>query len=284
MKECYQNMMAQISLGEEARERIADGLAQGGRGRRKVLIRPVLAAACVCLALVGGAFAAEAIFGVPVFRLTDTSPVTGEPLTGFANGLEESAGQAIKQPEEVFSARVLEHAANGQTGLECSSWEEAEEYLGMELMDNAALAEARYAFEEGGEPVSVFLCVGDGVLNAVHATAGYWMNETVVDDGNSAPVRVGVTACVYTEHSPIAAEDMFVQYGFYGDYAITAEEYTNANGLAAVIVAAEDEEYGVTHYYAQFVWNGAAFTVDAIFGPDGDHALTTLKQVLDSFA
>ena len=284
MKERYRKMMEQVSLDEEAKARLLERVTAGERKRHRAPLRTTLAAACVCLALVGGALAAEAVFGVPVFRLTDTSPVTGEPLAGFANGLDEREGQTVKQPEAAFSARVLSDVSNGTEHLEFASWEEAEEYLGVELMDNAALAQARWDGEERGGPVTVSLSAMDGTLTAARATAVYRMNETAADEGNAAPVRVGVTACVYTEHSPIAAEDLFVQYGFAGDYTITAEEYTGTNGLTAVIAAAENGEDGVTTYVAQFLWNGAAFTVDAVFAPDDAHALDTLKQVLDAFA
>ena len=284
MNRRYRKMMEQVSLGEGAKARLLERMTAGERKRHRAPIRTALAAACVCLGLVGGALAAEAIFGVPVFRLTDTSPVTGEPLTGFANGLDERGGQAVKRPEEAFSLRVLADVSNGTERLEFASWEDAEEYLGVELMDNAALAQARWDGEEGGGSVTVSLSAMDGVFAAARATAVYRMNETAADEGNTAPVRVGVTACVYTEHSPIAAEDLFVQYGFHGDYTVTAEEYIGANGLAAVIAAAENGEDGVTTYVAQFLWNGAAFTVDAVFAPDDAHTLDTLKQVLDAFA
>lgn len=284
MNERYRNMMEQISLGEGAKARLLERVTAGERKRHRAPLRAALAAACVCLGLVGGALAAEAVFGVPVFRLTDTSPVTGEPLTGFSNGLDARGGEAVKRPEAAFSLRVRADVSNGTEELEFASWEEAEEYLGVELMDNAALAQARWDGAEGGSPVTVSLSAMDGALTAARTTAVCRMNETAVEDGGTAPVRVGVTACVYTEHSPIAAEDMFVQYGFYGDYTITAGEYTGANGLTAVIAAAENGEDGVTTYVAQFVWNGAAFTVDAEFAPDNAHALDTLKQVLDAFA
>ena len=287
MKERYQAMMEQISLDDEAKKRILDGASRSRKTARRIPVRTVLVAACVCLALVGGVLAAEMIFGIPVFRTLDTSPVTGESVNGFQVGLEEREGEAIKQPTTVFSDAVLAAAAEGQNiSMEFVSWDEAEEYLGVELMDNSALEGGWYYPDESNTrtqpPAKVSLFAIDGKLTAVRTEGVYLMNEVKVE-GGTAPVRVGVSASLYTENSPIGAEDMFTAYAFPEGYTITTEEYVAESGLAAVIVVVEDT-VGVTSYFAQFVWNGAAFTVDTRFGPDGAQALATLKQVLDAFA
>ena len=65
MKERYRNMMEQVSLSEQAKasfEKKLDNIRPAKTGIR--VLRTALIAACACLVLVGGAFAAEHLAGV----------------------------------------------------------------------------------------------------------------------------------------------------------------------------------------------------------------------------
>lgn len=298
---------------------------------KKHSLRPVriaVAAACLCVALVGGAFAAEAIWGVPVFTPMDTSPMTGEEFNGFTtvievpeevetpdgtkvNPLEEQEINGVfKLPVESFSQRVQDAAANlaaktlGQMNF--NSWEKAEEFLGLDLMNNAVLADAEpgLVFYGDGNSVREAICqvhytAIDGILTGASANSVWFLNyvDMPVDgltdsDGgtiisSSVPVRVEVLVQSYTKHSPIAPEDMFVGLGFPKNYTFTPETYTTPSGLVVNIVGVNyfDKTSGepITEYYAQFAFKGNAVTVSSAFLPDSDHALATLKQVLDAF-
>ena len=297
---------------------------------KKHSLRPVriaVAAACLCVALVGGAFAAEAIWGVPVFTPMDTSPMTGEEFNGFTtvievpeevetpegtkvNPLEEQEINGVfKLPVESFSQRVQSAAANlaaktlGQ--LNFNSWEKAEEFLGLDLMNNAVLADAKPGeiYYSTGNAVGEAVCrvtytAMDGILTGA-MTEGVWFLNYVdqpVDgltdsDGgtiisSSVPVRVEVLVQSYTKHSPIAPDETFLGLGFPKNYTFTPETYTTPGGLVVNIVGVNipDAAYGqITKYYAQFAFKGNAVTVSSAFLPDADHALATLKQVLDAF-
>lgn len=297
---------------------------------KKHSLRPVriaVAAACLCGLLVGGAFAAEAIWGVPVFTPMDTSPMTGEEFHGFTtvievpeeveipegtkvNPLEEQEINGVfKLPVDSFSQTVRDAAANlsartlGQMSF--NVWEKAEQFLGKDLMNNAVLADARpgTVFYGDGNSVREAACLVqytamDGILTGASANSVWYLNyvDMPVDgltdpDGgtiisSSVPVRVEVLVQSYTKHSPIAPDEMFVGLGFPKNYTFTPETYTTPSGLVVNIVAVNrpDDYYGqTTEYYAQFAFNGNAVTVSSAFIPDSDHALATLKQVLDAF-
>ena len=279
-------------------------------------VRIAVAAACLCIALVGGAFAAEAVFGVPIFKPMDTSPVTGEPINGFTTVVEQPEGSdpaapvgVLKHPVEAFSPTAREAAAALPAGtpgqLNFNSWDKAEEFLGMDLMNNPVLAEAETGtvLYVDGTAVGETTCrvdytAIDGILTAAGTNGVWYLNyvdlpaEGLTNPDGSAilssrvPVRVEVIVRSYTDHSPIARDNMFPGMGFPEEYTFTGETYTTPSGLAVNIVAVSspDELYGqVTEYYAQFVLNGNAVTVSSTFIPDAGHAYSTLKQVLDAF-
>ncbi len=288
MKKRYCELMEQISLDETAKARMLERLAAGEKKHRRAPLRTALVAACVCLGVVAGALAADVIFGVPVFREVDYA-VDGENINGFTTVLTDGESAETrgvpKHPETVFNPQVLEDAANSDGALEFATLEEAEAYLGVELMNNAVLDDAWYYTGEEAEPtVQVSLIDSDGALRAVHTYAQYWLNPAVTEEGNVVPVTARVIGSLYTENSPIPEEDMFIIFGYPENYTFVAEDYTAASGLNAVIVTVCDEAEGLVSYIAQFEWNGAAFSVEAVFYPEPDHALATLKQILDSFA
>lgn len=291
---------------------------------KKTAIRPLriaIIAACLCVALLGGAFAAEAIFGIPIFTPMDASPVTGDPFNGFTTVIElpeetqQPTGTSInplknpdingvfKLPVETYSQQVLNAAAdlNGTLGqMNFTSWEKAEAFLGIDLMDNPVLDRAEPGLivystnpdQPNIETVcNVTFTAVDGILTSTRTEAVYFLNRVEKYDGDillgSTPVRLGITIQSYTKHSPIAPNEMFLVLGFPEDWTFTPESYTTPSGLTASIVGVErfdnDLGYSVTTYYAQFALNGNAVTISTSFLEDSAHALSTLKEVLDAF-
>lgn len=301
---------------------------------KKRAVRPVriaVIAACLCVALVGGAFAAEAIWGVPVFTPLEENSLSGGDFHGFTTVIEVPEGTDIEVPEKnevpdsttvnplenqningVFKmpvdnysqqARDVAAGLDGTRGgdLNFDSWDEAEEFLGIELMNNPVLedaepgslfygtSDAERADTETACHVTLFSM--DGVLTAARTEGVYIVDRVKQYEGDilvgSVPVHVYVTVQSYTKHSPIAAHEMFLQLGFPKDYTFTPETYTTPGGLVANIVGVNcfDSTLGGvgTEYVAQFALNGNAVTLRCTFLPDSEYALSTLKQVLDSF-
>lgn len=287
---------------------------QASAPAKRSAVRPAriaVIAACLCGLLLGGAFAAESIFGVPIFKPMVTSPVTGEPINGFTTVIElpeqgeQSEGAAVnpledpdingvfKLPVEAFGQTVRDAAAElsaktlGQKNF--SDWEKAEEFLGIDLMNNPVLerAETGTLFYPTGEAAcGVTYTAMDGILTGTCTEGVWYLNRVKEYAGDvlvgSVPVRVEVFVQSYTRHSPIAAHEMFMGLGFPESYSFTPETYTTPGGLVVNIVGVNRPD-GDTEYYAQFALDGNAVTISAAFTPDSDHALATLKEVLDGF-
>lgn len=295
--------------------------------------KAVLAAACLCALLVGGAFAAEAVFGVPIFKPLDKDVFTGEEWNGFTTIIELPEEPDIELPEEpevpesttvnplvnpdingVFKmpvdtySRQARDVAAGLDGirggdLNFDSWNEAEEFLGIELMNNSVLEQAEPDLISYGAETAdtetvchVTLFSMDGILTAARTEGVYIVDRVEVNEvyeggrirtHNVVPLRVYITIQSYTKHSPIAANEMFMHLGFPKGYTFTPQTYTTPGGLAVNIVGVNRFDSTLdkicTEYVAQFALNGNAVTLRCAFPEDSDHALSTLKQVLDAF-
>ena len=77
MKERYRNMMEQITLSEDSRSVIEQELSKNSRTRKFGPLRMGLVAACVCIVLMGGVFAAGQLAKVRVGN-TQSDPAHSE--------------------------------------------------------------------------------------------------------------------------------------------------------------------------------------------------------------
>ena len=301
MKERYQNMMAQISLNEEARGRIADELAQGGRARRKVSSRPILAAACVCLALVGGAFAANGLYGVQVGRQQSSVEESSYRVQAEFGCWEiETMGEQLR---EDLKADSLQRSFADRESLE--------DYLGVFLIHSAALEESGIV-----EDLEVSIKYGWDVRPELTADPNvrYVLTGTTVDgeEMNGTPEVLKVTSHRVMENAEVfidarivtdRADPETVSGGLAGetfaprkeiwvefvrdedgkiledengpltkiDYyttaekEFTAEEYEMANGLTATIITAADVlldgSTSFREYFGYFISDGILYTV-----------------------
>lgn len=133
MKNRYRGMMEQVTMSEQGRAELLHKLGEtGGAQRGHRTLRTVLAAACACLVLVGGAFAAEHLAGV------------------WLGQVESGEDHSSYQVKADFGQWKLEHLGERlQSDLESGSLRrtfedkaELEEYLGIELIHSAALESA----------------------------------------------------------------------------------------------------------------------------------------------
>lgn len=277
---------------------------------RKRSFRPVriaVAAACMCALLLGGAFAAEAIFGIPIFKSVGTNPLSGDPINGFQAIVEQPETTTtnpittgvFKLPDTAFSEKAHTLAAekgHGWVDLRLDSWQEAESLLGIDLisnpvLNNAVIGSVYYAESETAPPEEYVCRLTLGAINGKLASSSaesvYFLNYVDQYEGgvrvSSTPVRMALTVNTYTENSMIAPEDIFTTYGFPENYTFTSEHYTASNGVTALLVGVSCPDSDPTSYYAFFAWKGSAVTLKADYAPDPTHALSTLKEVLDAF-
>ena len=264
--------------------------------RRRPRLRPaLLAAACLCLLLLGTALASEGFTAFPSFRVIQEHTRDGR-LRTYRSGWEVVV-ETRPIPLSSFSrqARAIPQDTQATTlgsdyvmeGFD--SLQEAEDFLGLELVDNPMLdaAEPFIGFSIGQE---------DGSSLPVYALlTRYWSEEDALrsvslsaalrltgEDGSETTLHV--TVSLRTEAADQAGEVVTTSLNRPGSTYRT-EEYTTASGLMAVLVEAAEpwgEETRVD-YIASFSHRGAAFRIQAFCPDDPQSALDTLKQILNAF-
>lgn len=247
------------------------------------LPRTAVIAACLCLVLAGTALAGEVLLGV---RISDF-------FTGFRDDQTDRSysgftieGGITYLPAEDLSdearAQAMEAPQTSQL-LPFLSWDDAEDYFGLELQNNALLNQDHQAnryYSKGWErcyPCTAWLASDTEDLTAIDLSAMYELENSV---------RIEVRAAVYTERMDYMKIPSHTN--FYPDgSSFTQEDYTTPSGLKASILEIDspsDELVNRRPYYtAVFTLNGALFQVEAAYDPDPARALDSLKEILDAF-
>lgn len=283
----YRKAMECFTPAPSLRERAAAAAEPGKRPRVRPW-RTWLVAAVVCMALVGMAVAAK-------------SP---ELLLFWENKPDIGDGYSVQYtveflPADTFSPEVAALAAAEEPNNHkyFDTWDEMEQFIGLDLADNPVLDEAEPGSlgtqpwdmdhtEQGTTHILLLpVCEDDGELSIVQCMGSY------VLDG----VWVRMMEFAYTER---AKGTIYYHMGSVGDGerpmfgmvcpegSETSEEtYTTPSGLTALIVKTVwQSKGGGAMCDAHFQINGAAFSLTV--GGDKaepDHAMETLKRVLDGF-
>lgn len=304
MKERYRNMMEQAVLSEQAKAAFEEKLysarpvKKGGR-----ILRTALIAACACLALVGTAFAVEAITGIGL-----TEYFQGK-LVSFRPGEEEKPAKGyvmdftdvISYPIESFSEEV--HHLEGAVYVEHQSWDEVEEYLGFDLMNNPVLTDPSMepfdnldmTFMGLSDKVHCYTRV-DGYEGQMYSAVAELRRKTARSDIGTFYVEL--SAQVVAEHPAFAEEgDAETLSRFSTGYPeelgleFSESQYVAPSGLTATIVATHWRS-GAVDYSAHFTLNGISFYI-MTGGPVGTEwpvdaksselTWSFMQEILDAF-
>lgn len=341
MNEQYKNMMKSAELSDSARAEIEAKISAAAPRPKMRPMRVALIAACMCVVLAGSIFASDALLKLNVQRL-DTSPVDGSPAIGFSTVIEYDGEVIEEYPEdgkielkgdtkenlvneinmpvrklepEGFSDELLALAAEttGFTRMNCESFSDFEEFIGIELFNNPILDAARTGSINRGEApdeIAQYDCFAeflsnDGNLIGVDFDAQYLANYTemtdeeikakrqeIIENLEKDPtadstfvtrdfVQVYLTVQMYTTNSPILLSEMFGSHLFLEGTTFSSESYTSTNGLNAAIISVY-MPYGGVRHYAKLGVNDAAVTL-IVSHRDPDYALETLKDIIDAF-
>lgn len=273
----YQKAVCLFEPDPSVREQVRAGLAARAaaeRGRQPRRVRPLraaLIAACVCLVLLGTAVAVQ-YFGVRV------SVGRGQDWD------VRMEGGITYYPVDILSeeVRALE---NERKTIPFGSWQEAEDFLGVDLMNNPVLdsspAERFWAkFINGGKAVT-----GKFVLRMSADLAEFRMFGCYEREN----VYISVQSFLFTER--MKEENIDWDELYYGlrfpeekAQAISEGTYTTPNGLTAQLVTVEHAS-GSDSYIATFSLNGIPITVwtQAYSHSSPENAREVLYQVLDGF-
>ena len=315
--ESYKRELDRVRLTEESKQALTESLA---RRKQNAKIRPlglrrIAAIAAVLCLLAGTAVAAEIVNRVKVDLVDpDESGVSAE---GYSLRVKFSP-----IPLERLSEEALERFAYGEgdgiyryeepDGVTwiSASWAEAEAFLGLDVGRNPLLE--RY-------PAIVGKVKADDTVEGTCWVGGYVVDDegTVIPAGFSLISGYQVEDCLVqvmaelqvdrpaaiafqggragVEHGAFQYVDAGTVEGCYTteDKQFTAEEYTTASGLTAIIVSRsaaqdyepddpDDSEEFLPYSTAYFVRDNAWFSIECA-GPDHAREISLLKEVLDAY-
>jgi len=241
---------------------------------KKRTVRPVriaVIAACLCGLLVGGAFAAAEILElIPVQSYTRED---GKVVSWY-----QTEKNTHTVPLDCLSEEALAFAAS-QMSLPatrvCESWDEAEEFLGLEVADISAphgLAPTEMRVQLGGRSEVTYHCAVSFVGRCdaptfVELRAAYDL------DG----VRISVKARISTENSRV--EPGNATHYFMADSSMKVTGWVTPSGVTAMAVA---HPVGGL-YTGYFILNDISFEFTASGTESPDQTLSALMELMDSF-
>lgn len=241
-----------------------------------------LIAACLCVAVVGTVVAAERGLLVQIVRGDDSlSQYLGYDVAGR---YEVMTSERI--PAESFSTAAREaaagEAASPSPGYAFSSWEDAEAFLGLNLMDNPML--------DSGDLKTTVMSMEQEFVSGRCIVRLWSEPETeelyyVAVNGtfDTELADVEVLATITTENAP---DGISMGYLLAFDETELAEAepqaYVTASGTEAIILQDTNEQ---RTYVAYLTVDHVLFqlNIDSVYIGD-DAALTKLKDILDHFS
>ena len=270
------------------------------KGKKLCPARWGLAAACLCAALVGTAFAVETEIGQKILRyisggefdkvLSEIDPnhqPSGEDYTGIVLDKEEMGISLDGVSAEALSL------AGGAGAMEFASFAEAEEFLGIDIYDNAvmeAVAGEEYSgpelYEDGGlERVRLDRDVGAHLLCCADDQGMTWIQTTHYAMSGDLKLSAVITASVEAERFVNGEGASAVVYP--AENELTEESYTAAWGEVVPIVRnvypGENGSARYTEYSSHFVVKGVRYWVTVGGEGSADGGAERIREVLDAF-
>ena len=276
----YRDALDGLRFSDETKARMAESLMAGQeqkpakrRGARP--LRAALIAAALCLALVGTAAAAQ-YFGVQIV------PGTG----GDEDADFWMKGGIAYYPVDSLSEEVAALDDPGYAAKVLNSWDEVEEFIGVDLMNNPVLDAApvgRVGFRwNGRKSTGRFLVIGSGGLTQIQTMASYKVGE----------VNILVQGSLFTDRMAEAGEtwdwdERIRGYHFMDGAQVEIENYITPSGLEAQIMTVERDGRYPDKCIAACSLNGVPFVLQATVHhfeqKDLADARDAVLQALDGF-
>ena len=281
MKQKYSKLIEQQHLSEESKQAFYDNLNNTQkRIPQFAFLKTAVIAICAVLVLPITAYALESIWGINIVEI-----ISGKSKTGY----EVTYPDLASRPLSDISKEVQN--IDGDMLVIYDSWEEAEENLGMILVENSILSggnvikEHSYNFKtEGYKNVHCFANY-NGMNNQIY-------RATITAAYRYLGMQVILSSTVTCDHPSISDEEEY-QFHWNGTMyqnddidEISQEEYTATNGIQATIVELSLKDTQTTKYEANFVAKGASYkvTITTYDAKRNDEAKANLIKILEGFA
>lgn len=284
MKDAYTKLMVQQHTSADADAVFFEKLESTGKQHKSVW-KTAIAAVCILLMIPVGVWAAESIFGMTRITIGKVKNIDGKDAIVMHRDVEN----VEHIPIEEFSPYLQE--LKETQWLYFDSWEDAEEKIGVEFIDNLILDDEntqpytrkkKYGHDERGiayaalktkaTPYRGVYYAADEQFFAASFSAEYWRNRT----------KFMITAYMTTDH-PLMTEEIFLVYHGFGDryykenVNITTEQYVTKNGIPATIFYVDsNNSFGYIHPYAYFSVNNISYHIE--FNQYGNQSEETAEQ------
>lgn len=286
MRNNYRDLMVQQSLSDQAKQSFYQNLGNREKKNRASFVRKfAVAAVCVLLLVPITAFAVENIFGVSVVEIVKGNTATGKFGTGYEVDYTDITAKQLEDfPEEI---RTMEDYRL----VIYDSWEQAEEELGITMVNNtflqneAVTKERCYDLREEGIGQRLH-CFGqyNGLNNRFYRAT---VKAAYLYDNMHITLQTVVT-CAHPDIPEEKAHQMHWSGAKYRDKdveEIYQETYQAANGIVANIVTVDRTGGKVSEYVATFSANGVSYRITIkSYEPNRDEeAKENLIQILEAF-
>ena len=270
----YKNFVEQQNISAECNRKFYEKLENAKSRRRPVHRIAMVAAACIVLLIPITVFAAEYFFGTPKVKLGKLDWYDGP--NGYSIRFDKLDSFPLHAfPEELQT--LPEHKR-----IPYESWEEAEEALGIDLLNNTFLANADKMTSSYGDikhaHSTILYAQHEGQLYYVGTMASYRYNRLQLD----------LKAKLTVEHPEMDEETKQILLGVEGavtkpdDVEISYEEYTTKEGIPVVILRRNLDN--VIWYVAVFAVNDISYELNAWVSPERENSEKhILLDALDGF-
>lgn len=287
MNNTYRKMMEQQCISDSAQQAFYEKMQNAQPQKRTPMhVKVIAIAACMCLMVPVTALAVENIFGISIVEIIEDITLLGNPGVGYETNYPGMTSRPLNDfPEEIQTI------GDDYVLKTYNSWEEAEQELGIKLIDNTVLS---------GEDVTkerAYDLSYDGVSGRQHCFAyyngkdGQFYRATVTAAYRYQDMNITVRSVVTVDHPVISEErksDMHwvsVLYESDDVEEIIQEQYAAGNGINATIVAVDWNGTHATDYEASFSANGASYRITVrSYDPKRDaETKAMLIEILEGF-
>lgn len=276
MKERYRSMMEQAVLSEQAKAAFEQKLDNAHPTKKGVrVLRTALVAACVCLVLVGGAFAATQIAGFYDVSIFENLRHEGRSYDGYS-----LVGGCRFVPLDELSLEIRklsEQNPASTTELPVHSLGDFESLIGLDLADIPSSDELNF------QRFTAYLTSDQSDPTRLSYVAEYRGAED-----NSLCLLINAT--VYTEQMEDPNFDISTSYVFPSGNEFSAEQYITDGGLEILLTHIQYfpsdilfNIFGSNSYYADFVLDGIRYHLLSYCPNHPEQALDVMKRTLEGF-
>lgn len=286
MNNPYRNMMEQQHLSEQAKQAFYYNLQHSEhKEKHSFILKMAAVAVCILLLIPITVYAVEHIFGVSVVEMITGVSSRGKDAIGYEVTYPELSNRPLSDfPEEI-------QIMDGNKLSTYSSWVQAEEELGITLVNNHFFADEEvtneYAYDLKEE----------GIFKRVHCFAYYngldnqFYRASITAAYRYDNMHITLRSTVTCDHPAISAEESKELHWSSAYYEtedveqISQEEYTTTNGITANIVTVDRTGSKSTDYEATFSANGASYRITIHTYDKGrdTEVKDTLIKILEGF-